>query len=491
MKKIIIMLSILIVSQSSYAQDILDPQPLTLNDNNNVILNEPDRFILGWNWGSYGQLVDDCLLINTTHEKNWFYGTLFSNNQIAILNIDSIGQGNQMRCYAQVQALQFDPRIEVQTDDANFIPDNNRTPGSIFGFQFRHQNYLSDQVVAPDTNNNWFILRENSHSGNGPELVLDSAWDQSQLVWYNNAGLTAMHQLNSTDEDGTRWYLSLRIKGMEEDITNPDDTILTIRVPYLLHGSTTKSYINFDSIPTSSAQPYYEIIGSRSANDFRGLAMNLDQITTQLSTVAITAGMLDTSRSITISSHFIMDPLLDPYNNPWLKLDKHDENSQLIKDLGVEVYYHGNLDCAIDWIRFETPHSMSYFRGGYDELIRQEVQNAIDSFATQNRGMQIHRIFYNDEIGIQHIYGLRYFNQLCDNIGTTEAGNGGGNRNAFQYPNMYIYHTEAQDFFNGENITFNTTDLVPYYRRTFWNDWQMPGGDWNTDGVHTFNFQVG
>ena len=66
MKKILL---VLLLPFAISAQNIIDPLPIISDTTGNydVIEREQDKFIIGWNWGSEGEKLDDAMYMNSYH----------------------------------------------------------------------------------------------------------------------------------------------------------------------------------------------------------------------------------------------------------------------------------------------------------------------------------------------------------------------------------------------------------------------------------------
>jgi hypothetical protein len=473
MKKLLILLNIMILSHVSYAQDILDPQPFDINlmDTTSVIQSNSSNFVKGWNWGAYGGNTHESLLMNFNHEwcYNWALDRV-GDNQLMLAAM-GIATGKNSTSIAQVQSILYEPSIEVFQNDNSFSPSTNDSSGAIFGFKSKHSNYLASQTTFPDTNAKYFVLKQSNLSANSPDTVLQNCWLTDQFFWEPNLNTTNLFPSDSLLQtmNGSKWTLSVNIKRIGNISGSLDDTVLTIKAPFYLTGSTNKNYIQFRRLPLDGFgnAALQNIIGDR--GDFRGQRWVLDSNTTTSTELVILKKhmMLDSTNmidsSITLFAEFYCDNNII-INNPNIRLYSWDDRIDRISDIGVEVIYHGNADIAIDWVKIETLHAQEVHDGIYDEEIREGVQNAINAVEDEGRGIGIYRFYCLDEAALSQIYVLRYFNKLLQGLVTTETGVVfSDDRNALTFPKMYEHLTEIDMKWTGDSYSISTHLPVPYY----------------------------
>ena len=72
----------------------------------------------------------------------------------------------------------------------------------------------------------------------------------------------------------------------------------------------------------------------------------------------------------------------------------------VVISVGMEIYYHGNVDVGIDYARFENRLARQILRGAKDSVIRdrtQDMYDYLDTVVTAGRGMSLYRHYFMDE----------------------------------------------------------------------------------------------
>lgn len=497
MKNIILFLTFILVSFSTnFAQDKLVP-PVLQSLNDTVIVRNIDKFILGWNWGKEGKVLDSLLQINVYHDMNLNDTTIPSNYGKNLLLFQPAGNGSLVElvggrhsnCIFNAQSLHLKAALQVNGKD--FVPITSDRTGSVFGFRNK-----SNKIVV---NNNRCELRRDKFGNNG-EKVLSNIYDGSILRWLdfhttNDSTIDSAIDIEKFQSfNGRRWYLSINlstINANELNQGNLNDIILKIKIPYKLfcyaktydHESAylydNNRYIKFSKVPNSYPAPVLHI-RSTLGNEFRGRARELRTLQILTDEFVITRGMLKynnmgaSNNSITLSAYFETnkDPIDTSGNipaqfisNPCFKNDNYLNPYKIkyfINEVDVEVYYYGKVNVAIDWIRFETPRAQEILRGKRDREISDIIQNTIEKAKRHPAKPKIARFYGNDEFIPNDWFSSRYLNNMLDGLLTVEY-----------YPTQqlslkHINHAlNFKENWNGDVVTLRLSTGVPYYKKGF------------------------
>lgn len=498
MKIYIFFLIFIVFSINSSAQSRIDPQNIldSLTVTDTIFINN-SKFRKGWNWSSESRKLDSALLINYNHTG--LNSTLLSTGMFEQQNMNYLLQvdGNgSIKCdigHTQAMAMYYEPLLDDQDKDfPSFIP--NDTVGATFGFKFLSdsvfsisQNISHNLKLTPDILTNYSLSEL---------LVLKDPWPSDELYNLRNLDLNGDEIHNTdlnlqSDFSGDLFYLTLRLKALEQiDITNEDDVILTIQLPFKaysidssLNETFYEDYIEFDSIPRTDVLPGAIDSIFTDRGEFIGLSKNNDAHLGVKNTFNITGKMLkrmgpiDNSQEyITISAFFKCDSSnlnIFGLNPPLQNSGKHgivkhvqdiSGNLQRIYDLGINITYKGGLSIAIDWIRIETPQFRKLIRGKLDNQIISNINNELTTINNLRSDIKIDRIFGIDEFWECWYSSQRYYNKLIDGKLTNEYDIYSIN------PIIMLHATDMNEFWTGANTNFSQDVASPLVRRTDYNN---------------------
>ena len=506
-----ILLLFLLIPIISLSQNKIDPLPIVTDTTGNYSIIDPiqHHFILGWNWGSPSKKLDDALYMNFYHG----YPTAGQdNNDDYADNIrisQALGQdiiaGRLHNVTFNTQSLYLEPTIKVINPNSGqeFFPTLRNRDGAVFGFQKKQKIKLLNDPLHPDFGR--ALLYKDSVTS-GSAVVLDSVWSDQILRYYNypNDPIINLPAMN-----GKEFFISINLKSLEPiNNADPNDIILTIKLPYKVWGDSVNNqkggykesnYVKFRNLPSDTVGDTIHIYDSR--GDWRGMKRDTAVRLSSLPGIRefnITAAMLDADgigtadSNITLSAFTLFnseDDGMGGYEwNPLLEPDwfDHRNDTVYIKDLDVEVTYHGNLDIAIDWIRLETPRAKEIFEGKYDNDVYNSAKAMIDEIATEPlHNPRLFRLYGADELLPQQWGVNRYFNLLLDTLSSSETGlsnNPAGH---------YLHATAFKEYWTGDNIGFYTDQAVPYIRHSVMRDSATVSSGSFSHSPETLNFKFG
>lgn len=535
MKKLLLLILVLFATMGINAQDIVDPPKIFRKDTLTILDNRSNSFLLGWNWGGTGRLLDQALQFQTYHGMPYGSGyvdtiitnygdtigvwrpTSFSN--VIADSVKAIPAMFEINTTYPLLArnddvlfngisLFLEPTLTVISGD-DFKPRWNDRTGGIFGFRYRNfTNGIGDTISS---GNDFSRYRLHAANVTNPVVVLDSIWDGSIIRYWDYAGtnhefdsLGFYHSSSMINDpldravfhpfNGKQFYLSVNLRALFRDSVDfhLNDTILAIELPYVLKNITnpnipvyTTGTIKFDSIPDTNTTLNNRIVGTQN-NDYRGLYRSLKGDLTQPTAMYITGKMLKVntlnldSNSITLSCFFrnVGDTLFNGnfINNPRFHFDWWTDPLGILKyidTINVRVTYYGKLDVGIDYMKLETPRARKVFYGVYDTSIHRSLDTTIKWMRNNSRHPLLYRIYAADEF-IPCQYGVnRYCNMLLDTIMTSEV----------QMENSvphFFHATGIKEFWTGNTVGFGNYQSVPYIR--YGNDSTRP---------QTFNYLFG
>jgi hypothetical protein len=471
------------------AQTTLDPPSILGNLNQNMINQNADCIVRGWNWGNPGKRLDDALSINFYHgDYNKDFYSFSTPNINYISQVGGFSGGHMHYCKLNSMAILFDPAITVDTT-RDYEPPSWDATGAIYGFI--DKNYGSVDINPSSNTFHRYLLDKTNVSQD--ELVLSNSWPQEKaffLLDYSNVNVPS-YLLTNLDQDylivndnpvltnffplnGTRWYLSVNLKSLES-ISTPvnEETVLKIKLKYTMNDDT-DGYIIFDKIPKQGNSSITNIVSTLGNN--RGKSRQDSVLTSPIDYFPITTKMLRTNTSgtnhtdITLSSHFYArakvgndDPLLpflNPYFEPEAYYDKSHNTSydNYIKKLEVEVWYCGKLNCAIDWVKIETEQAKDLLTGQLDAALVTSCATLLSNTENTTLNNKINRFYGVDEFLRPHFSAMRYFNKILGGLAQSE----------FFYDvlpsfKMIDHSLDFREYWDGLAIHWKNETANPYY----------------------------
>jgi len=126
----------------SFAQNNLDPAPLTLTGWNKNVMENQTGYVKGWNWGSIGGRLNDAIGINYWHNgAETTEAPFYSNNQKRIVAIGGTVTGGHLDPnLLNSQAFVFKPGIAVDSTSSYHVSAYD-SYCNVFGFLNRDVTY--------------------------------------------------------------------------------------------------------------------------------------------------------------------------------------------------------------------------------------------------------------------------------------------------------------------------------------------------------------
>lgn len=385
--------------------------------------------------------------------------------------------------------MQYDPTLPISDLNEGEIlrPDDPSDP--VFGFKNREGTILTNPL---DENYSRLLLyKDSSYVG---DTVLSNLWPQPEFYTRDQSG-------GQTDSYyGEKWYLTINLKRLNPiaDSLKDNSPVLSLKIPYT-NWDNQNGKIKFRTLPSNTPNDttnldYFED---------RGVQQNINNATTTDS-LLITNNMLpnndDNYDNITISAEFITDDDTKIFSN--YKFSRKDEVDEHIRDIDIEVVYHGNTDVAIDYIRIENVVAHHMLRGEADSLgswyhqdtihlpqrlfikhtasddeklmqsIKDVVQSSIDALKVKTNDWEDAKIFrlkFQDTENSSYYWwgALRYVNKFSNGMYLTRDGL--KDTKLYDYytkaPNRWVEYTYDQDY---------SLMPAPYATRGF-QDWTTMG----------------
>ncbi len=493
-----------------------DPTALHLDDysgNHNNVLGttnpEASRFLMGWNWGDRPPRV----LSNAMHMNTWHGGseaylgihpTIVSANDATfamdlIWSVDddinstigswsAVGGRNTDKIVLQAQAMHYSPLPDISVVAGNLstftvyeTAQNGRDrSGGAFGFLTR--THGSREWLA-DAGKYTFALRPNGAPGNvAIKDVLARPWPDDELFRHTAGPIN-----NEGDYNASRMFISINLRRLDGDADIQDgEAVLRIRLPYDLVGESSppSAYISFLEGPTDDAV-FLELGADR--GKYKTLTP------TSGSEIIITRNMLpklsqgaSSGRDITLSAYFEFDGS----GNPELQRRPFgDGDVTHVHKLGIEIDYWPRADIGINWLRFETPHAQSLFRGTYDGLIEEAIESdltEIDAYVgtSKKHNVTVSRFYGVDEASRSIWWAQRYFNKLVDGRFASETAtsvniDGDPNTTRYYYK-MYDQIIEPNESWGEGDLRLSKQNAAPY----------ILGGEYGTGAPEFLGFNT-
>lgn len=505
--KLVILIITIINLCTIYSQNRIDPPENTTI--NYPTLQNSKEFILGWNYGGPGAKLDAAL------NMNYFHGNIFETennkndhlktepyNPRVITSVDNLSGSRGFLRKINGQSLYLEPALNV----ASFcqIPDKFQPiseidkAGAVFGFINR--NTLVGTTNTGINGEHTFNLDKSNISNGNPQLVLSDIYPKDALKCYNFTWIKGEEERFDTvfedlDYSGRRMYLSIGLKNLEQiSMNDTDKTILTIKVKYKVKNQVKRDnkiveeldenwhYANIYQVPLDGLS---NVINSTNGTGFyRALPLTYKDKSpnsgSNPTTWVINGGAIRSDNNgtannfITLSALYVFDtkskidskytnPFLTPAHPPYSNQDLF-FNKQIV-EIDVEVTYHGNLNVAIDWLRFETPAAQKLFRGDLDNEIKQDIEKYMEKFSSPDYDFnpKLFRIYTEDEILPCQYAAVRYLNALTGFKCISEGfimGNGLEN-----IPAIYYHATGFKEFWLGSTNTYRTVVPNPFIKK--------------------------
>ncbi|MBX7154911.1 MAG: T9SS type A sorting domain-containing protein [Bacteriodetes bacterium] len=474
------------------------------------------KFYYATNW--YGNRPADSMYNNLKYpDSTRFFMYLDYKAINSVFLYDTIRKyyHPMLNCIAQ----QIEPTITVQESQA-FTPRPADKEGGVFGFKTKSKTRILSDTTQPD----YPRVLLDKDSVTTPQLVLSKLWrpdilrflsygfycskggsKDTMVNFIDAVGLAMLDPQNdvtlqqlqrSRDSiNGRVWYLSLNLRSRESVPTNlRDSVILSVQLPIVLlnpHGT-----IDTIKVWTDSAGTHYDTTWSVSystntikfsrfsggdtvhirgaRNDYRGLARNLTVNANGAVTWNITGEMLALGTStvgdssITLSAEFICNDIVP--NNKIFRPEMESRNEikkrtdPYIDSLDIQVTYHGHLNIALDWLRFETPLSQKLYRGHFDIYYRNMImsmEHMLDSINTAlpTRDLKVLAIYGMEERNALWWWPNRYQNLLTGGLTNEESSP------KFETYTAHALHAKGYSYYwSGANLQFQNDVAVPFYR---------------------------
>ena len=445
MKKSLITLFALIISLSTIKAQDKEPSALFFQIprssgvyNAQFYIHDPEykqtKIMTGWQWNNHPRLTT-ALDMNFTHGNQPSWGLLDENTtgkEIKYLFRLISWPGNNPNMVPHILSNSFTYKPTISIDTNSFTPDTNDSERNIWGFQTRN-------ITNPQVENNKLVLTTNLANNTTP--ILSNPWRGDYFFKYFD--VDSIDNIDVSSYNGRYWKVTINLKRRDFiGINNLKDSmpILKIRMPYLLNNDTNKHYINFSTKPdTNFANKVHlrYVYDAGGITDFVDRGYCLAEVNSLSNEVIITRDMLPNSvdtfgPDITLTFSFMN--LGQEENNPLFRTSKDDTTPDRIKQLGLEVYYLGNCDILLNYIRVGNPLSDMMWKGELDTLYHRKIQEGIDTINSKN--YRLFRFYGRDEINNEyHLWDvMRYYNKLLGGMMVTEGNS--------QDP-RYLYRAEV------------------------------------------------
>lgn len=441
MKKLFIFL-IIIINGNLSSQDI-EPESLTftLNGWSGRLgsFNElkQDRFIVGSQWGCPPRLLK--AMWGNANQNNFYVSNFLEADPT--LNLEQNDKILAMPTPYQnfpmlVQSFQFEPSLKIDGTDELKIRDEPDPEGSVFGFATI---WDMAQVQASGT-------------GSSKKFRLALFKSDFDALKNNNPGITKIQALgnNSMQDklssylpskpklDGRNWYISVNLRVHRENpndiknFTGEDKPVIGIKISTKRFDKeqggnsiikVNNGYIRFNKFPDkdnlNTVLHDYKNRGWTYSDGATELPAGTEEFIIYKSMLPYNnriAGGQTLDKDLTISAKFICDQINDNnkmYNRflkQGLETSGYGNAVGSISDLIIEVYYYGNEDVDLDWVRLETEQARDLFWGRFDnstvENVNYEARNTNDPYTDPNNIVNSYSIY---EAAQFHII---YFGQI-------------------------------------------------------------------------------
>lgn len=462
MKKLLLTIAFLIgFSLSLYSQNI-EPDALyfsiprtsgTVTKQFSILDSEykQNNFLLTWQWGNHPRLSEALKMISSHGSApSWGPKDLIENTTGTELKyIYQLRRWDYSFAMPQEysNSFTFKPTFTVEPD--NFTPNPNDPEHNIWGFRNRG---ITNPVV---TNNKLELTTTTSYTN----PVLSNPWRCNNFY-----SLPKDHKLKlDTLINGKYWRVTLNLRRKNfAPLNNISDNnpVLVIKMPYYLTAGSSGSNgnITFNTKPdytTRTQMNYTYSDGTNNHTVNRGYQLGMTSITS-VDSIVITRNMLpnmaDTiagiGPDITITFSFAADLPI----NPLFKTSAKDKTHEMIDSIGLDVYYRGNCDILLNYIRVGNPLSDKLWKGEIDTAYHNVIQQHINIIKDKN--YRLFRFYGRDEIDEHYELwdAMRYFNKIVGGLAITE-GNSPDSR--------YLWRTEADKQWRG-SIALGKT-AVPHF----------------------------
>jgi hypothetical protein len=426
----------------------------------------------------------------------------------------SHGAGNEVFNF---RSMQFEANLQINTATAfKSYPSDYERP--VFGFINKISSgfHSETRVVNGKEYYNQLMLLNANDANVVNKKVLSNPWPDNGFSIPGVQGTDTPQKYYNMYGNfaGNILYVDIKLKNFKDwgDIQNgsSDLPVLEITVPVTIkNGNNTLSTQNLkfamlpDNVPDDPSKGYnwgyysMDYIGS----DLPDYSWELREISRRMKPAAVLNNQYQTSEKFVITTKMLpptnenmilraaiiigdkFDNTHKPFfladypkfNNSNINLDFNNltnkgNNNQIhtindIAKLGIDVVYKGNANIAIDWIRFETPHTQKILSGKHDPLIKTEINKALNSQDmnlannTPNKP-KLFRLVSDVEHGVDAWGGLKYIRELIGDIFTSEIGP--------KYSEQFCYYVNPAEQWLGL-YKINNNINAPYLKQGYAN----------------------
>ena len=366
-----------------------------------------DKFVAGWWWG-FDIVCADNLTSNMSatyfgaNNNYWVFEIQNLINTLSHPNYNLHGTAGKIKLTPASWILpfngvsmQYEPTLLINAPYDFQKVATDESANSIFGFKNRVGGTIERDAYNPSD----VKYRLKLSSADRNKTILSEPWmnDQirrldSKLIMndvfennndkphnYNDAYYTSLMQ------SGRAWFVSINFRITSVMTGNSSDIIMKIKLPYK-DGKGNPGFIKFSTLPPKLNPDYTDENNPTLTNEFQYF-VNSSNVngrggfyyyapSSPTYEFIITKGLLRSfyvtqNQDITISAYFERD--IKGKINPlpiWEHFDgnggKDDPNGEDFHTLGLDVYYEGDWDIAIDWLRIGNPYSLAVYQGRFD-----------------------------------------------------------------------------------------------------------------------------
>ncbi len=308
--------------------------------------------------------------------------------------------------------------------------------------------------------------------------VISNPWPDDQFFTFDGGTSGAYSYF-----DGKKWYLTINLRsinmlpGMSLPVFYDPTPVLKIKLPYTRRDGSTGT-IKF-KVPTS----YIMTLSRTNRGDFIDIPVG-NSTTDEL---VITKGMIEAqyagqslsnvpSITIAIPYELILKNEYEPDENPYYKESPSDNVPSKIIRQNIEVYYMGNMDIAIDYIRIENKDSQDLHRGLFDtddnyvhsfltgagfSSIKTSIEGCLASLAnsTLSPNNKLFRFYGQDTESWYCMWWdmMRYWSLATGGISLT--------RDNSYLPNLYRHHTKSPNRYIAMHLSAEEMNMAaPYFK---------------------------
>ncbi len=452
-----------------FCQDIHEPTPMTFNHPQVVDSNYQYKFFYSWNWLNGPEALNKRYKMNAFHTFDTFnngwtfpanptnYSTMPDSLSL-MWRLFNVCDDNKP---LDALAMMWYPWLPPSSSNDDFTPFHNDKTGASLPFLSRVDSVgsLDSTTSSGATIYRWKLKK------NPLITTLVSAFSKPWLgneFIYRNLGIGQLDSIPFTNYDlynSRQLHLSINLRRTGTDTLTNSDTLLVLKMPYRsFNGST--GYIAFDSIPNPIS------LVSTSRGQYRKTTFNTSA---NLTNFVIRRSMLPRSDAanpdITLNAVFFADndTVTHAGINPRFNCRWCGGTGNVIDTIGIEAtYIPSKSSVAIRWIKMETPNAQRAYFGGYDTVMKAEVNRTLDSLNRFNtiwgKHHKVFRFYAREEFLASEWQSVRYFNLLVDTLATTEYG---VTHRAHEDNTMLF-----RENWNGSTYVVSGSTPAPYLRET-------------------------